>query len=169
MPVSIRNTDILFNDSSTQTRSAHPAFTAGSNLFGVASNSSVSTSYSVSAAGVVLAAGTIRARFQAQGQTISVNTAYGTETGTAVAEARIFINGVGVGSLITSPSGGNSAVSQQDFTVAAGDILQVGVRRVSNSGSFQPVATILAQFGCGAVLQTDSFRTGGGAGSTFTI
>lgn len=169
MPVTLRNADILFNDGTTQLRSAHPALTAGSTLFGTGSGTTTSTSYVVGPIGVALAAGTFRVRFRVTGnsQYIPGDAYTPGQSGSTIGEARIFINGVGVGTVVTSPSAGTSAVSQQDFTVNPGDLIQFGVRRVSSSGTLVPTATGEAQYGCGSYQQLPSVRIG--VGGSFTI
>lgn len=169
MPTTLRNTDILFNDSTTQIRSAYPAFTVGAVLFATASIATSSASFQLGTIGVALVAGTFRVRFIAQGvtQNFPGDNYTPPSTGTSQSEARIFINGVGVGTAISSPVGSNSAVSQQDFSVAVGDVIQIGVRRIG--GNVTAVAAgINAQFGCGAITQAVSLLRGIG-NSTFSI
>lgn len=167
MPVSIRNADILFNDSSTQSRSAYPAFAAGNVLLGSGGGATDSTSFVLANIFVALAAGTVRTRIRAQGGTVSGNDPYsGSFTNTSSGEVRLFVNGVAVGTTTASGlgSGSFSTVLQQDISVNAGDVVQLGTRRTGGSviSAFGAI-----QIGGSSIFQATSVQVGGNV--AFTI
>ncbi len=131
MAVTVRGTDILFNDGTTQSTaaSAVPSPSAGtlvaSSLY--PSSSTGSTSYVLLSPGYsFLVAGTVRTRMRVRSGYID----YGARSN---GYGRIFINGSAVGTELVCPSGVSGYYYlEQDFSVAAGDFIQFGIRSSSS-------------------------------------
>ncbi len=154
MPTTLRNTDILFNDGSTQGTTFFRPPAAGATIITcdqtVSATGNGTTTYVLSSKGFLFpVGGTIRTRMLVT----LASTAYTISPGFG----RIFRNGTAVGTE-RSTSGAN-LVFEEDITVAAGDVLQIG----SRSGGGGNIATqqffIKGDFRqlCPALLMTAPF------------
>lgn len=139
MPVTVRGTDILFNDGSTQAFGLQGP-SAGSLVlsFSFTNIQTSSTSYVLTSQGYsFLTGGSIRARMRV----LRGVSDYGATT---AGYARPFINGSAVGSEFSAGAAQNNfTFSEQDLTVNAGDLLQLGVRSSSTAAQPQGALFIL--------------------------
>lgn len=126
MPVSINNTQIVFNDGTTQSTAAsnNPTVTAGTmytSNWPTYSINRTATSYSLAADNCfttrVTVNGVIRVRFSLQSPDTTAVTAFG----------RVFKNGVAFGTE-QSTNQPTYQARTEDLTFAAGDLLQIAVR-----------------------------------------
>lgn len=127
MPTTLRNTDILFNDGSTQSTAALslPATTAGNIAPGVG----YSVAVSMSGASYVLSSNVFWIR---RGGVIRIRLSLSPGASGYTNDrswGRIFINGAAVGTELTTNAGNVS--SNQDFSVNPGDRIAVGVRTIN--------------------------------------
>jgi hypothetical protein len=123
MPTTLRNTDILFNDGTAQGTTFFRPPAPGATLITcdqvIFAPGDSTTTYLLSDKGYLFpVAGVIRTRMRV----VPAQSAYTVVTGFA----RIFKNGVATGT--ERSSSGLTLIFEEDITVAAGDVLQLGSR-----------------------------------------
>jgi hypothetical protein len=129
MPVTVRGTDILFNDSSTQSRSAFPTPAVGSVVpYSAIRSSNNDNSFSLGNVAEAVVAGVITIRIRAKGGQTQISDGYSSFSISCACEARVFINGVAVGSSAVSGSATFSGVVQANYSVNPGDVIAIGSR-----------------------------------------
>lgn len=130
MPTTLRNTDILFNDGTTQSTAAsqNPTVSAGSNYNFVSTNliGTAFTTYALVAGRCwttrVTVSGTIRVRYVLTSE--GAQTVYG----------RIYRNGTAVGTERSTTSQSGVAFTE-DIAISAGDLLQISMRSINSIGA----------------------------------
>jgi hypothetical protein len=128
MPVTVRNTDILFNDNTTQSTAAGgaPVVSAGTNWWmsgGSASFNGAPTSYTRGIWVKMVVSGTVRVEWAMRGNEYNSYTVFG----------RVYKNGVAVGA--ERSKNGNLGINYytDDISVSPGDRIEIWGRSSSNN------------------------------------
>jgi len=128
MSLNIKGTEIIFSDASSQNTAFNvPAPAVGTIYTGDTLTPSLyGSSWQLSSARfIILKSGSVKIRTGIANGTYTTCDSYGCSSTYYQYYVRVYINGVAVGIQYTGTNGA-AVYSTQDFTVAAGDIIQLG-------------------------------------------